>query len=102
MSSIKTIQKLPQQEIEIWEGGRIKMPTWITGEQGGPYRPVLELWAEAQTGAVISHNMERNLPALQKSVDLVLKAMTKPMAGPARRPTHLRVIEFYLIVWRLL
>jgi hypothetical protein len=93
MTNLKTIQKLPQQELEIWEGGRIKMPTWITGERGGPYRPVLELWAEAQTGAIIIHNMERDLPALQKSVDLVLKAMAKPMAGPPRRPTHLRVIE---------
>lgn len=38
MSSLKTIQKLPQQELEIWEGGRIKMPVWITGERRGPYR----------------------------------------------------------------
>lgn len=93
MSSLKTIQKLPHQELEIWEGGRIKMPTWITGERESPYRPVLEIWVEEQTAAIISHNMERNLPALQKSVDLVLKAMTKPMAGPPRRPTHLRVAE---------
>jgi Domain of unknown function (DUF6930) len=93
MNSLKTIQKLPQQEFEIWEGGRIKMPTWITGERRGPYRPVFEIWVEEQSGAIIIHNMERDLPALQKSVDLVLKAMTKSMAGPARRPTHLRVIE---------
>jgi len=69
------------------------MPTWITGERRGPYRPVLEIWAEAQTGAIIIYNMERDLPARQKSFELLLKAMAKPMAGPARRPTHLRVIE---------
>jgi len=93
MSNLKTIQRLPHQELEIWEGGRIKMPTWITGERRGPYRPVLEVWAEEQTGTIIIYNMERDLPSLQKSFDLLLKAMAKPMAGPARRPTHLRVVE---------
>jgi hypothetical protein len=34
MNSLRTIHKLPQQELEIWEGGRVRMPTWITGEFG--------------------------------------------------------------------
>ena len=67
MSSLKTIQKLPHQELEIWEGGRIKMPSWITGERRGPYRPILEIWVEEHTGAIIIHNMERDLPVLQRS-----------------------------------
>jgi hypothetical protein len=35
---------LPQRPVETWQGGLLRMPVWITGEDWEPYRPYCPIW----------------------------------------------------------
>ena len=93
MINLKNIRFLPQAELEIWEGGSIKLPFWITEEKASPYRPIVEIWADQRSGAVIYYNLEPHMPSPEKFANTLLKAMTKPLVGPPRRPRRLRVAD---------
>lgn len=91
MSDLKTCGKLPQQELEVWEGGPIKLPFWIMDDEEKPYRPILAIWVDADNGHVVCQDLRQELPSSQESLALLLKTMAKPMMGLPRRPTHIRV-----------
>lgn len=93
MNLPKNLHSLPLSENEVWEGGRIKMPFWVKDREGDPFRPIMEIWVEQQSGVVISYNLVMQLPTLQSSVGFLVQSMTAPLVGPPRRPGRLRVAE---------
>ena len=64
-TSIDRLKSLPQRADEIWQGGLIRMPHWITGEGREPYRPYLPLWVAVGDDKVhagtVTRPEERNL-----------------------------------------
>lgn len=93
MSTLKTLLNLPLSANETWEGSRVKAPFWITGEAGGPYRPILEIWAELRSDLIVALQLVRRLPTPQASLRFLWQAMTAPKVGPPRRPSCLRVVD---------
>lgn len=93
MNNPKTLLDLPPPTNEIWEGSRVKAPFWITGEAGGPYRPILEIWAELRSDLIVALQLVRQLPPPQASLRFLWQAMTAPKVGPPRRPSCLRVVD---------
>jgi tetratricopeptide (TPR) repeat protein len=45
--------RLPRMATEVWQGGLIRLPSWVEGGQGGkPYRPWAAFWMSLRTGRV--------------------------------------------------
>jgi hypothetical protein len=45
--------KLPRMAGEVWQGGLIRLPSWVQGPPGGkPYRPWAALWVSLRTGRI--------------------------------------------------
>ena len=42
--ALERLKGLPWRAEATWQGGLVRMPTWITGEGPVPYRPYLPLW----------------------------------------------------------
>lgn len=90
MSTLKACQKLPQAEREVWEGGYIKLPNWVEEKKkSGPFRPVMGIWFDLQSGTIIRHELAQTQPEPKEFLKQFLDAMAKPQMGKARRPTHL-------------
>ncbi len=72
-----------------WIGGRLRMPSYVM--EGEPYRPEIILWLELPDDLIVgSALLDPQAPPV--SIDEVLvQAMARPLAGPPRRPTRLRV-----------
>ena len=53
---VERLKRLPPHANEVWQGGIVGMPGWVTGEGPRPFRPVTAMWArhasQAQTPAV--------------------------------------------------
>jgi len=47
---IERLKRLPRRTDEVWQGGLVRMPAWVTEEGPEPYRPVLPVWASLGTG----------------------------------------------------
>jgi len=56
---IAQLKALPQRRGEVWQGGLIRVPVWITGEGPEPYRPVLPIWVASRTDKVHAGEMLR-------------------------------------------
>jgi hypothetical protein len=93
MSTLKACQKLPQAEREVWEGGCIKLPNWVTDKSETPFRPVMAIWIDLQSGMIIGHELGKAAPAPEEFLKQLLRAMARPQMGTARRPTHLCLKE---------
>ncbi|MCP4708991.1 MAG: hypothetical protein GY869_10225 [Planctomycetes bacterium] len=70
MSSInfqmERLKKLTVVQKETWQGGFIRAPGWVTGEEQKPYRPWMIIWLSIPTK--LAHHSE---PVLPKEKDLV-------------------------------
>lgn len=74
----------------VWIGGIATLPAYVMGE-GEPHRPEVLLWVDQKSLAVVGSHVDRpGLLVGQASahLDTVVK---KPMFGPARAPTRVRV-----------
>lgn len=89
MSTLKACQKLPQAEREVWEGGFIKLPSWVLDGNQNPFRPIMTIWIDLQSGMIIGHELGQKQSTPQMFLKQLLVAMAKPQMGPPRRPTHL-------------
>lgn len=49
---IDRLNSLPQRADETWQGGLVRMPQWITGEDREPYRPYAPLWVAVRSDMV--------------------------------------------------
>ncbi|MDZ7267474.1 MAG: hypothetical protein ONB48_09125 [candidate division KSB1 bacterium] len=97
MNTHETLLDLPLSHDEIWEGGRVKAPFWITGEAGGPYRPILEIWVEVRSALIIALHLVREGSTPQAFLRFLWQTMTAPKAGPPRRPACLRLADKALV-----
>lgn len=50
--AIERLRRLPQRSSDVFELALIRLPSWITGEPGGPYRPVMYLARSREVGVV--------------------------------------------------
>lgn len=41
---IEQLKRLPQRPDEVWQGGLVRMPSWVVGEGARPYRPRAAIW----------------------------------------------------------
>ncbi len=89
MSTLKACQKLPQAEREVWEGGYVKLASWLQEGKRKPVRPVMGLWFDLQSGVIVGHELGQEQPKPADFLKQLLAAMAKPQMGPPRRPTHL-------------
>ncbi len=74
-----------------WVGGRFSMPIFVT-EREQPFRPELVLWLELPEGVIVGSTVEdpqRPTPFARTLRD----TMAKPLVGPPRRPTLVRVAD---------
>jgi len=89
VSTLKACQKLPQAEREVWEGGYIRLSNWVTEKKRQPFRPVMALWFDLQSGMIIGHELGQEQPEPDMFLKQLLRAMARPQMGTPRRPTHL-------------
>lgn len=80
---------LPQED-EVWEVDISQMPTWVDTEEG-PIRPWVTLIADAESGAVVGHNVSIEHPSHQETLALVAQSAASPMVGSPHRPSALAV-----------
>jgi hypothetical protein len=77
--------------VEEWVGGTVTMPNYVMEET--PYRPEIVLWLDATNDLIVGSDLfEPGVPP-EVCRDVLLKTMQKPMAGPPRRPTSIRVSD---------
>jgi tetratricopeptide (TPR) repeat protein len=91
-SQVERLRRLPRHANDTWQGGLLRMPTWVTGEGPEPYRPVLPIWISLKTTlAGMGRQMSRREEAtFQAAVDaLVDFATNETLAG--YRPGKLEV-----------
>lgn len=58
---IEQLKRLPRRASETWQGGWVRLPTWINETGGKPYRPWVPLWISVQrdiVGQVEPHRPE--------------------------------------------
>jgi hypothetical protein len=85
-------KKSPSRRGGEWIGGRLLTPFYIT-EGPEPYRPELVLWMEMPEGLIVGQDL---LPpgdepgALGRALE---NALRRPLIGPPRRPSAIRVAE---------
>src|SRR5207249_3294058 len=42
--------RLPRRTADVWQGGVVRMPMWVDGPDGVPYRPRGAVWVSLETG----------------------------------------------------
>lgn len=88
---MERFKRLPKHPQETWQGGFVRLPTWVTEEGPKPFRPLAPVWVSLQTGMV--HAGEAIAPSEKdpgKAVDaLAAFAMNQTIAG--YRPGKLEV-----------
>ena len=77
--------RLPRRSADTWQGGVIRMPMWVDGPDGTPYRPWGGVWVSLETGVVNVKLAEADsgdaMLALDALLDLGFKfARSRPAA----------------------
>ena len=75
-----------------WVGAAVTMPSYVTGE-GPPYRPVVMLWIEVETGWVLGTKVVHPDEALGRAAGLFHLATREPAMGSPRMPTKIRIAD---------
>lgn len=76
---------------EEWVGGRASMPAYVM--EGGPFRPEIVLWLDATNDLIVGSELGKPGQPVDVIVDVLLAAIKKPMAGPPRTPSSVRVAD---------
>lgn len=92
-AELNQLRALPQRRGEVWQGGLVRMPTWVTGEDAAPYRPYLPLWIAVRDDKVHAGELlrphERNPAALVSA--LIEFALESEVGG--YRPGRVEVAD---------
>ncbi len=91
---IERFSRLPKMPGEVWQGGVVRLPTWIErGPDGKPYRPWGAIWVSLRSGVMnlkIEPEFGTHDPAL--ALETLLEfGLNKSMAGC--RPERLEVAD---------
>lgn len=93
MSRLNTarLQTLPQRPREVWQGGLVRLPGWITEPDRKPYRAIAPLWVSLHTGMVHTGKLARpdEIDRREAARALVDFAFDEQLAG--YRPGRLEV-----------
>ena len=73
-AQVERLKRLPRRANETWQGGWVRLPTWINEAGGKPYRPWAPLWISVQRN-VVSH-VEPHHPA-EKDYAKILTALVQ-------------------------
>lgn len=46
---MEQLSELPLREDEVWQGGLVRMPVWISGEEADPFQPYMALWVAIES-----------------------------------------------------
>ena len=82
---LEQLKRLPQQADEVWQGGLVRLHSWITGETPQPYRPWAALWVAVhadQIGPPITLRPEE--VNFTRAVDGIIALATDPQIGGYR------------------
>ncbi len=74
---VERLKRLPQSEGEIWQGGLVRMPTWVDEEDSAPYRPWIGGWVSTRTKLV-----KMSEPARDKDIEQVLTSLVDFACDP--------------------
>src|SRR5713101_5444 len=77
--------RLPRRSADAWEGGILRMPMWVDGTDGTPYRPSGGVWVSLETGLANMKLAEADAGdptlAVEALLELAFKfAQTRPAA----------------------
>jgi hypothetical protein len=77
--------RLPRRSEDTWQGGILRMPMWVDGPDGTPYRPWGGVWVSLETGLanmkLAEPNEEEGMVALDALLELGFRfAQTRPAA----------------------
>lgn len=77
--------RLPRRSEDTWQGGILRMPMWVDGPDGTPYRPWGGVWVSLETGLANVKLAESNGRDATVAVDALLElglkfARTRPAA----------------------
>jgi hypothetical protein len=87
---IARFARLPQRSKDVWQGGVIRMPMWIDGPDGNPYRPFGAVWVSLETGLV---NVKIAEPS-DGDVELAVAALVElGLKFAQTRPTTIQVTD---------
>ncbi|MCY2928686.1 MAG: hypothetical protein NTV86_04170 [Planctomycetota bacterium] len=88
---VERLRQLPQRAGETWQGGFIRLPSWIKGEGDKPYRAVIALWGSLKSGKVGSG--KDALPKEEVNFAMAVNALVDFAAGQyaGYRPGKLEV-----------
>jgi tetratricopeptide (TPR) repeat protein len=101
-SLIARFAQLPRNSTEAWQGGLVRLPTWIEkGPDGKPYRPWAAIWVSLRTG-LMHMKFEPELGAHDPSLaleTLLEFGLDKKLAGcrPARLEVPDEKLGAYLV-----
>lgn len=79
-----------RQSPEVWIVGIATMPTYVIGD-GEPQRPEILLWVDQKSMAIVGSRLDRPGTLLGQASAHLDAVTKKPMFGPPRTPTRLRV-----------
>ena len=88
---IERLKRLPRRSEETWQGGWVRLPSWVRDDDGAPYRPWAPLWISVQRNLV--GHVEPHHPA-EKDYATALKALVRFACDAKRtgcRPGKLEV-----------
>jgi len=83
------LRKLPQRA-DAWQSGWIRLVSRVKTD-AGPVHPWAALVVSETSELILGHTISLEEPSVDQLWDALAQAMEKPAAGPAYRPTSLRV-----------
>ena len=86
------IRELPQSEA-VWQTDFIHLPTWVTNEQEGTYRPWGAMVVEKTHGLILSNSLLPGEPVAESLLDYVVRTMAQPAVGSPQRPRLVEVSD---------
>jgi len=84
--------RLPRRSADTWQGGVLRMPMWVDGTDGTPYRPRGAVWVSLETGLANVKLAEADSADGQLALDALLElafkfSQTRPAAIQVAEPT---------------
>ena len=88
--------RLPRRSGDTWQGGVVRMPMWVDGPDGTPYRPWGGAWVSLETGVVNVKIAEAEDGHASLALDALLElgfkfARTRPAAIQVAEPAPARL-----------
>lgn len=85
---------VPENKLE-WIGGVLVLPTHVT-ELRDTVDPALAIWMELPSNQVLAHEIVVDEEKTGALAQLLRQALERPISGPQRRPSRIRVATDYL------